>query len=75
MELSYIRRVIIGSDYKNAMNYIVGQNVGEKYKILSILPIEGGSYQIWIVDANGTQLLWKLIGNTVPVIAEFNLEF
>lgn len=77
MNASYIRRISIGADYKESMNYVVGQSVFKtnEYTVSNIERTDSGSYKVWIVDSKKTQVLWKEISNSVPVIAEFNIDF
>lgn len=70
--MSYIRKISIGSDYKNAMHYIVGQQVmrGE-YEISEIVQYEDG-YGV-IVKQDGICMEWKKFVN-IPVVIEFNMD-
>lgn len=70
--MNYIRKISVGADYKNAMHYIVGQQVlGGNYEIAEINH-EVDSYSIW-VKQDGEILKWKEIMNT-PVVIEYNLN-
>jgi hypothetical protein len=67
-----IRKLSIGSDYKNAMHYIVGQDVlGGNYVIEQIVEYEDG----WgvLIKADGIILEWKKFVN-VPVTIEYNIN-
>lgn len=70
-----IRKVSIGADYKNAMNYLHGQEVlrGE-YKIDLIIMREGGSIEIWIKNSSGV-LLWKSFNSNMPISIEYDIDF
>ena len=70
--MSYIRKISVGADYKNAMHYIVGQEVlGGSYLVAEINQ-EKDSYSIWVKKKNEV-LKWKEISNT-PIIIEYNLN-
>lgn len=70
--MNYIRKISVGADYKNAMHYIVGQEVlGGSYTIAEINQ-EEDSYSIWVKKKNEV-LKWKEISNT-PIIIEYNLN-
>ena len=70
--MNYIRKMSVGSDYKNAMHYIVGQEVlGGSYLIDSINFEEKG-YSVW-VKKDGEIVKWKEVKNT-PVMVEYNLN-
>lgn len=67
----YIRKISIGSDYKNSMHYIVGQNVlGGNYIIHEIVE-ESKGYSVWI-KSNGEVVRWKQFID-IPVVIEYNL--
>lgn len=70
--MNYIRKISVGADYKNAMHYIVGQEVlGGSYKIAEINN-EVDSYSIWVKKDNEV-LKWKEISNA-PIAIEYNLN-
>ena len=70
--MNYIRKISVGSDYKNAMHYIVGQEIlGGSYLIDSINFEEKG-YSVW-VKKDGEVVKWKEVTNT-PVMVEYNLN-
>lgn len=70
--MNYIRKISVGSDYKNAMHYIVGQEVlGGSYLIEGINFEEKG-YSVW-VKKDGEIVKWKEVKN-IPVMVEYNLN-
>ena len=70
--MSYIRKISIGSDYKNAMHYIVGQHVlGGKYIIDEIVEYDN-SFGV-LIKSDGVVLEWKRFKN-LPVVIEFNID-
>jgi hypothetical protein len=70
--MNYIRKISVGADYKNAMHYIVGQEVlGGSYTIAEINN-EVDSYSIWVKKGNEI-LKWKEISNA-PIAIEYNLN-
>ena len=71
-----IRKISVGSDYKSAMHYLVGQEV------------LGGSHTIHLIDYNddtGTYViyvqkedevfLWKEVNANIPVSVEYNINY
>lgn len=69
--MSYIRKISVGSDYKNAMHYITGQSVlGGNYTIHEIAEEKKG-YSVWI-KSNGEIVRWKQFID-IPVVIEYNL--
>ena len=74
MEL--IRKVSVGSDYKNAMHYIMHQDVlNGNGKIHLISRNDMGEIQIWIENNSSEVMLWKSFGVHMPVSIEFNIDF
>lgn len=73
---SVIRKISIGSDYKNdAMHYSVGQNVYGGHQISDIIfEEEDGSYNIHIVK--GKEVLpWKKFNCNMAISVEYDLEY
>ena len=70
--MSYIRKISIGSDYKNTMHYIVGQEVlGGNYVINEIVEYED-SFGV-LIKSDGVVLEWKRFKN-LPVVIEYNIN-
>lgn len=70
-----IRKISVGADYKNAMNYLHGQEVlrGE-YTIDLIIMRDNGFIEIWIKNGSGV-LLWKSFNSNMPVSIEYDIDF
>ncbi len=73
---SVIRKISIGSDYKNdAMHYSVGQEVYGGHKIAYIIFEDTDkSYNIFI-KKNNEVLPWKKFNSNMAVSVEYNLEY
>ena len=72
---SVIRKISIGSDYKNdAMHYSVGQEVYGGHQICDILLVEDGSYNIYI-KKNQEVLPWKKFNSNMAISVEYDLEY
>tara|TARA_R100000742_G_C4271732_1_gene90749 strand:- start:1178 stop:1411 length:234 start_codon:yes stop_codon:yes gene_type:complete len=74
--LSNIRKISIGSDYKNeAMHYSVGQSVYGGHTICDIIDSEkDGEYLIYI--KKGDEVLpWKKFNSNMAIAVEYNLEY
>ena len=72
---SVIRKISIGSDYKNdAMHYSVGQEVYGGHTISDILEPEEGEYMIYIKKENEI-LPWKKFNSNMAISIEYNLEY
>jgi len=71
-----IRKISIGSDYKNdAMHYSVGQEVYGGHIICDILNDEkNGEYSIYI-EKNKEVLPWKRFNNNMAIAIEYNLSY
>tara|TARA_R100000278_G_C5334594_1_gene115967 strand:+ start:185 stop:409 length:225 start_codon:yes stop_codon:yes gene_type:complete len=74
--MSVIRKISIGSDYKNdAMHYSIGQEVYGGHTICDILNDEQkGEYSIYI-KKNKEILPWKKFNNNMAIAVEFDLKY
>ena len=73
---SIIRKISIGSDYKNdAMHYSVNQEVYGGHTISYILlDAEDSSYNIYI-KKNNEVLPWKKFNSNMAISVEYDLEY
>ncbi len=70
-----IRKISIGSDYKNeAMHYYVGQEVYGGHVVSDILEPEQGEYMIYI-KKNDEILPWKKFNANMAIAVEFDLKY
>lgn len=69
-----IRKINIGPDLKNSMTYVVGQSVASESFIIHEILRKGDTYQVWVKNAAGEIMMWKLIEN-MPIVAECDLKF
>ena len=76
MSKNNIRKISIGSDYKNdAMHYAVGQEVYGGHIINNIIFVEEDqSYNIFITK-NDEVLPWKKFNNNMAISVEFDLKY
>ena len=74
--MSVIRKISIGSDYKNdAMHYSVGQEVYGGHTIEAILSNDkSGEYSIYI-KKNNEVLPWKRFNSNMAIAVEFDLKY
>ncbi len=71
-----IRKISIGSDYKNdAMHYSIGQEVYGGHTICDIINgNHGGEYLIYI--KKGDEVLpWKKFNSNMAIAVEFDLQY
>jgi len=73
---SVIRKISIGSDYKNeAMHYSIGQQVYGGHEISDILLDEkDNSYNIYI-QKNKETLPWKKFNSNMAISVEYDLQY
>jgi len=73
---SIIRKISIGSDYKNdAMHYSIGQEVYGGHTICDIFNDENkGVYSIYI-KKNNEVLPWKKFNSNMAIAVEFDLKY
>ena len=74
--MSKIRKISIGSDYKNeAMHYSLGQEVYGGHTICDIIGNDKeGEYLIYI-EKNNEVLPWKKFNNQMAIAVEFDLRY
>ena len=71
--MSYIRKISVGSDYKNAMHYIVGKPaMGGSHTIHEIVKDNDG-YGLWVRNDNGEVFQWKFF-EALPCVIEFDID-
>ena len=73
---SVIRKISIGSDYKNdAMHYSIGQQVYGGHDIAYIVYDDSdNSYNIYI-KKNNEVLPWKKFNSNMAISVEYDLEY
>jgi len=73
---SIIRKISIGSDYKNdAMHYSIGQEVYGGHKICDIIGNDkDGEYLIYI-SKNKEILTWKKFNRNMAIAVEYDLQY
>lgn len=70
-----VRKLSIGTDYKNCMNYVAGQLVlGGTHKVFEIIE-EAESVSIFIENDKKEVVIWKKIGKTTPHTIEYNIDY
>lgn len=71
-----IRKVSVGADYKNAMNYMHGQSVLQGNYVIHLIKQDVSSSDIEIfIERNNEVVLWKKINGNMPFIIEYNIDF
>jgi hypothetical protein len=72
-----IRKISIGPDYKNAMHYVVGQDVLRAAYSIHMIKFNAKtmSYEIWIENADDEIICWKSFNSTIPISIEYNIDF
>ena len=70
-----IRKVSIGYDYKNSMNYVVGQKALNTYTIRVIRQEKDGSFSVYLENYKDEVVLWKSFNVSMPVSIEYNLNY
>jgi hypothetical protein len=71
--MSYIRKISVGSDYKNAMHYIVGNTaMGGSHTIHEIVK-DGEGYAIWVINDKGEAFQWKFF-DRLPCVIEYDIN-
>lgn len=70
-----VRRVSVGPNFKDAMNYLVGQEVMKGAGVIeSIRRLESLDVEVWVRKGNEIYL-WKTISSAMPITVEYDLNF
>ena len=72
--MNYIRKISVGSNYKDAMHYMIDQNVmNGDWTIHAVTQDEDG-YHVWIQKGDEIKK-WKQFNVNMPITIEFNVNF
>ena len=71
-----IRKISVGSDYKSAMHYLVGQEVLGGNHTIHLIDYndDTGTYVIYIQKEDEV-FLWKEFNANIPVSVEYNINY
>ncbi len=67
-----IRRLIVGLDTKNGMNYIVGQSVLDGSQKIHLIKKEDDSVKIWTINPKNEVQIWKEFNMSMPLSFEYD---
>ena len=70
--MNYIRKISVGSDYKNAMHYIINQDVLGGSYVISDIAKEDAGFSVWVMKDNES-VKWKEFKD-IPVVIEYNIN-
>ena len=72
--MSYIRKISVGLNYKDAMHYMIDQSVmGGDWTIHAVTQDQDGCH-LWIQRGNEITK-WKQFNKNVPITIEYNVNF
>jgi hypothetical protein len=69
-----IRKISVGSDYKSAMHYIVGQAVLNGSYNIHLIQEADNEFLVWI-EKDDEVMMWKSFSSTMPISVEYNINF
>ncbi len=73
--MKLIRKISIGSEYKDSMHYVNGQRVLDKtYSINSIIQKDDNSVEVWI-ERGEEVILWKTFSKELPKVINFKIDY
>jgi len=70
--MNYIRKISVGANYKEAMHYIIGQEVLGGSYVISDIAKEEETYSVWI-KKNEEVVKWKEFKG-IPTVIEYNIN-
>lgn len=71
--MDIIRKISIGTNYKDSMNYALQQNIYGGHKISDIRE-EEDKFSIFI-EKNGESKHWKDFGKNMAIAVEYDIEY
>lgn len=71
-----IRKISVGSDYKNSMNYVVGQRVLDGNQEIHLIKHDTPTRTIMVYVINDKEeiILWKRFNDSVAMSIEYNVN-
>lgn len=70
--MNLIRKISVGSNYKDAMHYIVGQEVLGGSYVIKDIALDGEGHSVWI--KKGSEIVkWKEF-KSIPTVIEYNVN-
>jgi hypothetical protein len=71
-----IRKISVGSDYKNSMNYVVGQRVLDGSQQVYLIKHDMGtqSIMVYVINEKKEVVLWKRFNEAVAMSIEYNVN-
>ncbi len=75
--ISVIRKISVGTDFKNSMVYMRGQKIFNDEFEISLIEQDTitGNILIYITNAVKDTLIWKEFTNTTPIGIEYFIEY
>lgn len=71
-----IRKISVGSDYKNSMHYIIGQTVLKGEYVIEEIQNSKDVIKIWIRNIERNEIVcWKSFNKNMPISFEYNIDF
>lgn len=72
--MNLIRKIIVGPDIKNGMQFTVGQELmGGSHTVYNIEPSDAG-FIVWLKNDRDEVYQWKEFLRTMPISIEYNIE-
>jgi len=70
-----IRKISIGVDYKQSMNFVLGQEVLDKSYVIEHIAFSDNSNIDIFIKKNGEIIKWKTFNNSLPIAIEYKIDF
>lgn len=72
--MNYIRKISVGSNYKDAMHYMIDQQVMNGDWTIHAVTQDKEGYHVWIQKQDEIKK-WKQFNVNMPITIEFNVNF
>ena len=75
--MNIIRKISVGSNYKEAMHYVLGQKVfgGRAIVHLIVEDKDDQKYRIWVRRGEDELIEWKAWNFNMPISVEYDIDF
>jgi hypothetical protein len=70
-----IRKIAVGTEYKTAMHYVVGQSVINGDFTINMIEDKKTEVKIWIENKSNEIFLWKSYNKVMPMSIEYKIDF
>lgn len=72
--MKHIRKISVGANYKDAMHYVIDQQIMSGDWSIHAITKDDDGYSVWIQQQNEIKK-WKHFNINMPITVEFNVHY